>query len=371
MKKLSVYLSTALKELILSLFFIIAAMQGAKAYTGECTPDSGTYNYRYNFGMLNVVDPKGNKPGYLFPRPYQWNLGSVYTGTCDCDPANEGPDSPIPNKYFQTRTSLASGHKDGTRNFFIINDYLEVATSVWVEGGLFQYVDTPWSSQSNEYASLNHVVGNNGHSCKSPDLTQSNYLTFTTGSKGQLWMYITKSFVGDIYIPDIKVEDIYASMTPDVFGGTPVSSIWINGQISVPQKCEINAGQIITIDFGKIWSGDFTTKGQKPLGYVEKQIKASMKCNNINAYTNLTVRFESETTPEYPDAIKTNNPDVGVELIDDSGKLILPNTGLIPFQINENYEATVTFKAAPISTTGNVPTAGQFQALAYIRVDFA
>lgn len=151
----------------------------------------------------------------------------------------------------------------------------------------------------------------------------------------------------------------------------PLSSIWVNGQVTVPQNCEINAGQIITVDFGKIWSGDFTTKGQKPDGYVAKNIKASMKCNNINAYTNLTIRFQSEISSDYPDAIKTNNPDIGVEIIDDNGHLVLPNTGLIPFHIDDKYEASVTFKAQPVSTTGNPPSAGQFQAQAYIRVDFA
>lgn len=68
---------------------IIGTTQVAKAYTGACSADNGTYNYYDNFGMLTVVDPKGNQPGYLFPRAYNWNLGGEYTATCDCDPAEE------------------------------------------------------------------------------------------------------------------------------------------------------------------------------------------------------------------------------------------------------------------------------------------
>ncbi|STW66284.1 fimbrial protein BcfD [Klebsiella michiganensis] len=63
--------------------------------------------------------------------------------------------------------------------------------------------------------------------------------------------------------------------------------------------------------------------------------------------------------------------DVGVQITDSSGKVIEPNSGLIPFQLDDNLQATVTFHAAPISTTGNTPAEGTFSATAYIRVDFA
>lgn len=361
-----------LKNTFLSLLLIIGGSQAAKAYTGHCTATNGTYNYYYNFGNLTVVDPKGNKPGYLFPRPYQWNLGGYYTGSCDCDPVEESTPGYIAgDTFFKSMTSLSPGHIDGTRNFFIVNNYLEVATEVWIAGSRKIFQPTPWDNESNDFSALGHYAKDNYYRCYNPDLAIEKYMTWETGSQGKLFLYITKPFVGSIFVENVKVIDIYASTTSGSFGGAPMSSVWINGQISVPQNCIIDAGQIITVDFGKIWSGDITTKGQKPAGYVNKQIKASMKCNNIAAYTNLTLRFESEVSPDYPDAIKTDNPDVGVQLFDENGKLILPNTGLMSFHIDDNYEATVSFQVAPVSTTGNVPTAGQFKALAYIRVDFA
>jgi len=351
-----------LKNIMLALLLILGGSQMVKAYTGICSPRNGTYNYRYDFGMLTVVDPKGNKPGYLFPRPYQWDLGGSYGGSCDCDPDDENAPGHIePDIYFSTFTQLALGHNDGAHTFFTINNYLEVTSEIWIEGYRKAYVPTPWNNESNYYSKSK--VHNNGQ-CS----TGNNW---STGNKGKLWLYITKPFVGTIYVENVKIQDVYATQTLDVYGSMPMSSVYVNGLISVPQNCIIDAGQLITVDFGKIWSGDITTIGQKPAGYVNKQIKASMKCNNIAAYTNLTLRFESEVSPNYPDAIKTDNPDVGVELLDENGKLILPNTGLMPFIIDENYEASVSFQVAPVSTTGNVPTAGQFKALAYIRVDFA
>lgn len=364
MKTFSIFNLSIFKKIILGLFLIIGTTQVAKAYTGACSADNGTYNYYDNFGMLTVVDPKGNQPGYLFPRAYNWNLGGEYTATCDCDPAEEKKAVVNPDIYYKASSTLSIGHTDGTLQFYKINDYLEVSTLVWIGGMLKQYVATPFHDINNEastqeHARVGYVCGANANS------------QFSSGSKGLLWLYITKPFVGTTYIENVRVVDLYGTTIPGNYGGTPLSSIWVNGQVTVPQNCEINAGQIITVDFGKIWSGDFTTKGQKPDGYVAKNIKASMKCNNINAYTNLTIRFQSEISSDYPDAIKTNNPDIGVEIIDDNGHLVLPNTGLIPFHIDDKYEASVTFKAQPVSTTGNPPSAGQFQAQAYIRVDFA
>ncbi|MBI0277973.1 fimbrial protein [Hafnia alvei] len=360
MKMRSTFNLSLFKKITLSLLFIIGAMQGAKAYTGACTPTNGTYQYYDNFGMITIVDPKGNRPGYLFPRAYNWNLGGIYDATCDCDPAGEGPYGvPEPN-YYSTLTTLPKGHVDGENVFYKINDYLEVSTSIWISGNRNQYVPTPWNDESNLLMAKQHTCGSTA--------TDRN---FASGSKGILWLYITKPFVGTTYIENVSVISVYGTVTPGSYSSIAMSSVFVNGQVTVPQNCEINAGQIITVDFGKIWSGDFTTKGQKPDGYVAKNIKASMKCNNINAYTNLTIRFQSEISNDYPDAIKTNNPDIGVEIIDDNGHLVLPNTGLIPFNIDDKYEASVTFKAQPVSTTGNPPSAGQFQAQAYIRVDFA
>lgn len=51
-------------------------------------------------------------------------------------------------------------------------------------------------------------------------------------------------------------------------------------------------------------------------------------------------------------------------------RIVVPNTGLIPFSL-ENGQARVSFKAYPVSTTGKAPAEGKFTALAYIRIDFA
>ncbi|CAM4311638.1 MULTISPECIES: fimbrial protein [Lelliottia] len=348
--------SSIFRKIFLLVVLLLCGTQFAMAYSGVCTPDNGTMEYNYNIGNITVIDQARNRPGYLFQRPYQWNYGQDYAASCDCDPNVSQQQT-----FFKGDTPLPLGHNDGERQFFKVNDYLEVTSIVVIKGYSYNNQSVPFTDVSNFYASKACTTD--------PDYT--NHKNWKSGGSGNVSLYISKPFVGVSYISKMNIVNVYATQIAGNYSAIPLSSVYLTGQITVPQNCIIDAGQLITVDFGKIWSGDITTIGQKPAGYVNKQIKASMKCNNIAAYTNLTLRFESEVSPNYPDAIKTDNPDVGVELFDENGKLILPNTGLMPFHIDDNYEATVSFQVAPVSTTGNVPTAGQFKALAYIRVDFA
>lgn len=233
---------------------------------------------------------------------------------------------------------------------------------MYVGGQVKAYKPTPWVSVSNGQP----------EPCTTTEYTST---SFGTGSKGQLSLYIKKAFVGTVIIPQTRVIDIYGSVSADsasvTFGGTALASVSISGQVIVPQTCSVNAGQIVTVDFGSFMSGEFKNKGQMPSGYTPKTITVPIKCNGMDANASLTLRFQAEASADEPAAIKTSNDDVGVQITDDSGKVIEPNSGLIPFQLDDNLQATVTFHAAPISTTGNAPAEGTFSATAYIRVDFA
>ncbi|WP_192830795.1 fimbrial protein [Klebsiella michiganensis] len=329
----------------------------AWGYTGFCTPVNGTMSYNYNFGTMNITDFANNVAGKSFPDAYTWDLGTSYRETCDCDPSDTTTKS---YAYISAVTNLAFGHSDGEKQYFMVNDYLEVSTDIYIYGDKQAYVNVPFSSVSNEYSKI-CADRNNGGTGEQAG----------SGGKGKLSLYIKKPFVGTVNINSVKVVDVYTSLNSASYGGTPVSSVFINGQVIVPQTCSINAGQIVTVDFGSFMSGEFKNKGQMPSDYTPKTITVPIKCNGMDANASLTLRFQAEASAEEPAAIKTSNDDVGVQITDDSGKVIEPNSGLIPFQLDDNLQATVTFHAAPISTTGNAPAEGTFSATAYIRVDFA
>ncbi|EPG4210108.1 fimbrial protein [Klebsiella michiganensis] len=328
---------------------IVGYSSVAWAGTGWCTPQGGTpTQFNYNFGALTVSDISKNSAGTSFPDAFSWNLGTTTTVSCDCDGS-------AAIFYFNTETSLPVGHSDGNLTYYTINDYLEGATEMYISGGVKAYLPVPIVNQSNK--------GTSNWGCGG--------ISVGTGNQGHLSLYIKKPFVGTVNIPSTKLYSLYESTTSGSFGGTPISELYISGQVIVPQTCSINAGQIVTVDFGSFMSGEFKNKGQMPAGYTPKTITVPIKCNGMDANASLTLRFQAEASADEPAAIKTSNDDVGVQITDDSGKVIEPNSGLIPFQLDDNLQATVTFHAAPISTTGNVPAEGTFSATAYIRVDFA
>lgn len=317
--------------------------------TGWCAESNWSpVQFTYNFGTKQISDPSQNTAGTAFPDAYTWNLGTNYSTVCDCGSGNS-----MPTEYFETTTDLPLGHSDGTYQFYKINDYLEVATSIYIAGNRKAYVPTPWENEPNN-ASI-----------------KCNYnLPTATGSEGKLSLYIAKPFVGTSEI-NTKILDIYASTTSGSYGTSPFVHLYIQGQVIVPQTCSVNAGQIVTVDFGSFMSGEFKNKGQMPTGYTPKTISVPIKCNGMDANASLTLRFQADASADEPTAIKTSNSDVGVQITDSSGKVIEPNSGLIPFQLDDNLQATVTFHAAPVSTTGKAPAEGTFSATAYIRVDFA
>ena len=185
-----------------------------------------------------------------------------------------------------------------------------------------------------------------------------------------LQIKIAKPFVGNVTIPQTNLFNVYINRTNTSPFGTPVYTISFSGSVTVPQSCEVNSNQVITIDFGTLSSGNFKTKGQKPAGFMPVTEQVPVKCSGgVTEMASLSFRFQGTADSNEPTAIATDNKDIAVQFTDNSGNVIIPNTGTIPFQL-QNYIATVPFSVAPISATGNKPLQGVFHAQAYIVVDF-
>jgi len=240
----------------------------------------------------------------------------------------------------------------GNWKYLSLNDYLEGALKVTdaVAGDI--------------YAPTNYArMGQDGcvsNGCNFP----------VSDSNITLQIKIAKPFVGNVTIPQTHLFNVYVNRTNSSPFGTPVYTISFSGSITVPQSCEVNGNQVITINFGNIASGNFKTKGQKPSGFTPIAEQVPVKCaGGISEMASLSFRFQGQADSNEPSAIATDNKDIAVQFTDILGNVITPNTGTIPFQL-ENYAATVPFTVFPISATGNKPQQGVFHAQAYIVVDF-
>lgn len=240
----------------------------------------------------------------------------------------------------------------GSWKYLKLNDYLE---------GALRVTD---AVAGNIYAPANYAK-------MGQDSCVSNGCNFpVSDSNITLQIKIAKPFVGNVTIPQTRLFNVYINRSSGGSFGTPVYTISFSGSITVPQSCEVNGNQVIAIDFGTLSSGNFKTKGQKPSGFTPVSRQVPVKCSGgVSEMASLSFRFQGQTDVNEPTAIATDNSDIAVQFTDIHGNVITPNTGTIPFQL-QDYVATVPFTVSPISATGKKPQQGVFHAQAYIVVDF-
>ncbi|MCU6306350.1 fimbrial protein [Enterobacter quasiroggenkampii] len=337
-----------MKQILIYIFLIMACISkfaSADSTTPDiCYPTNGSAP-SFIFDVSATLTDAQNKAGASTQISKSWQ--NYVNVTCNCP----GGATTNPNDIQSVLSSQPVVERDGPWQYVYINDYLIGAAKTHDDGtGQDMYLPV-------EYYKINATL-----ICNGVDVHNAGFV---------LSLKITKPFIGTVNISAPQAYTAYLGDTYSYPFNTPIYYMGYTGTITVPESCTIDAGQIVTIDFGNIWSGKFTAKGKKPEGVnpVTKQI--SVKCNSgVDAMADLTIRFESTPDASYPDAISSDNPDVGVMITDSIDRAILPNTGLIPFSL-ENGQARVTFKAYPVSTTGKAPAEGKFTSLAYIRIDFA
>jgi fimbrial protein len=183
---------------------------------------------------------------------------------------------------------------------------------------------------------------------------------------------IVKSFIGTVNIPPKDMFSVYVTTTHDDPLSQVVYNITYSGSVTVPQSCEINAGQTILVDFGTLNSGSFKHAGEKPEGVRTRSFNVPVKCSGTTSQVNLSMRVQATPDPHFSQAIASDNPDVGVVVTNNQGTALTPNdiASAVPFTTDDTGAANIMLQAYPVSTTGETPEEGTFTSLASLRVDF-
>ncbi len=183
---------------------------------------------------------------------------------------------------------------------------------------------------------------------------------------------IVRSFIGTIVIPPKNMFSVYVTTAPNDPLTQAVYNITYSGSVTVPQSCEINAGQTILVDFGTLNSGSFRHAGEKPEGVRTKTFNVPVKCSGTSSQVNLSMRIQATPDPHFSQAIASDNPDVGVVMSNNHGAALTPNdiNSVVPFTTDDAGTANIVLQAYPVSTTGETPEEGTFTSLANLRVDF-
>ncbi|KLW90010.1 MULTISPECIES: long polar fimbrial protein LpfD [Enterobacter] len=327
---------------------------------GPCTSLNGTY--QLNALMIKTVtDTSKNSSGTVLPDFYTWDLGRQYPGICDC-PDNEET-TPV---YYKAATSLPFGHRDGTQEFYSVNNNIQIATQIWIEGRVKEYVDAPFSDVSNKNSTRQLCDVN----------TDTENADITTGSKGKLSLYINHPFVGQLDIPSTNIMNLYGTKKPGVYSAMPLAAVYLSGSVTVPQGCELASGSTLEIPFGEFQAHDFKDrKGQLPAGASPVTKDLQFNCTNIADGVKIYLRIEGTPNANDSSAIDLGNPDIGAVIKNASGVVLKPNSTdaqaltASPLTDDIHRSASTTLSFSPVSTTGKLPETGDFEGIATLRID--
>lgn len=176
---------------------------------------------------------------------------------------------------------------------------------------------------------------------------------------------VSGTYTKNIFLAELGLCEPYGCRSKEVV----LTRIYANLNITVPQSCVLNAGQVITIDFGPVSSAAFQSAGMPAQGVPPVTRNVSVQCDNIQAGAALTMRLQANKTSG--NAIVSNNSDVGFTVMDTTGKTLIPNNlgSVIPFLLSGS-RANVGIRVQPVSITGKQPKEGPVTSEAYLRVDF-
>ena len=285
-----------------------------------------------------------------------WSNGQNVSLICEC-----------PDSYKNEKDTLVqgvsmlppSGRTVDSMKYYTLTEELEVATKIRISTSVYGFVPFK-NQQALQTSGCNKVI-----------------TTPYMGGAGLLSFAITKPFIGDSVIPLTLIAELYASKTNKDYGTIPISSVSIQGRVTVTLDCEIKPGTVLDVPFGEFPSSAFKNRqGQMPEGATEQEINLSFDCNNISDGIKVALRLEGATNADDPRAVDMGNPDIGVLVKDSSGKILVPNDSSSTTLLNlssldskTHRNAAIRLLALPISTTGKAPKGGTFEGVTTIYLE--
>lgn len=319
---------------------------------GEISPVNGTYDYLIN---VNNQDITSNQIGATIVD--EFDLAGSFAGQAYCT-------QPMSNQavYFTSQATLTQS--GNTANYLKLNEYMDVKIEIYIGGFLGEYKTVPFNDVSNK------AFQNN---CKPPSTVLGN--EFASGAKGRVTFMITKPIINGVNLQGSEIAKLFGRLGPGSVGQTPLSRITISsGVITVPDKCVVNQGTPIVVDFGVIPGTGSKLNGSSYSQPVPIHVKCeggSFSQGSLNIKLGIQQANPAFDDGKYLSTSGTNDrSELGISLKDGQGSAVVPNTFYnVPGFINN--EGDWNLVAAPIakSATSAIPE-GEFHASATVVAEF-
>ncbi|HCL5252125.1 TPA: fimbrial protein [Salmonella enterica] len=290
---------------------------------------------------------------------YETSNSDLYPGTCECTTGRVGQ---IDYLYYTAtiNSTLAATVKRSGINYYYLNEHMDIGLSIDVHGR--GYINVPFERQPNSPGS-----GGSGayYECKTLD----DGITFESGSRAMIYFYIKEPFIGTQTIPQTLIARVYGATSSAVSldYSKPLADVYIAGDITAPQECEINGGQTIEVDFGQIPASEFSTTPGQALMDRKIPVKASVKCTGMSSGQDVEVSLHATQAGALPTVIETSNADVGIKMYDEYNNEVDVNGGRMETDMGTrsrlgDEDGEFNFSAAPASATGTRPKPTKFDA---------
>lgn len=318
---------------------------------GAIEPTAGTYDYNINLENQDITD---NRIGATIPRAY--SLSGSYSARVFCN--SNISNAPI---YFSSTATLPQDSRYA--GFLKLNDYLSVKIEIWISGARREYFVVPFNNVSNMLA----------NSCTAP----SSRITpdMDSGSMGRVTFMVTKPIINGIRLEGTEIARLFGSLIAGNQGTVALSRTNINSAIiTVPDKCIINQGTPVVVDFGTIPGTGSKLNG---INY-SQNIPIHVKCQGgsfASGALNIKLGIQ-QPSPAFDDGRYLSvsgspaRPELGIALKDSQGKAIIPNT-FYDVPGFTNNEGNWNLVAAPIAKSAtSMIQEGEFSASATIVAQF-
>jgi type 1 fimbria pilin len=318
-----------------------------------CEADGGTHHSILTFPN-KTISATQNKSGQTFEQHV--DNGNRYHGFCYCT-SNF-------NYVYYTAVENSSLAKSGVRSniqYYNLNEHLDVGISIAILGR--GYINVPFSNQPNNPDGKNTCTDN------------KKIATFDSGSDAIIYFYVKEPFIGKVTIPTMLMASLYGKTNATgADSPTPLADVYIQGDITAPQECEVNGGQVIEVNFEKIPASEFSSTPGSAITSRKIPIKASVKCTGMAAGQDVEVSLHATQTAASPTMLQTSNDDVGIKIYDEYDKEVDVNGGRMETDMGKRSrlgeeDGEFNFSAAPGSATGARPKPGTFNANATIIME--
>lgn len=349
-------LLTTAAAVLLALF----ATSTVFAATGGCTA-SGLFSTAIDTDWTQSQNVAGET--WELPTPL---TGNAYQVNCSCQAGDKV------NMFYTVASALSQAGK--LSGYYKLNDNLDIKTEVDDIPGVTAI--TPKNSKPIKEMGTYQAGNSKGGVCAN-DPSDVRAAPVMIGASTRFTLYVSKPFLGELLIPDTHIASVRAGWSntttfPSISALEDIAELHVQGQITVPQNCKINQGDVIQVDLGFINANRFTVKGEMPEGYKPVNFDISYDCGDTTTIHNdLEMQINGDDVNGQYTLIgrrreSDNVPDVGIEMLDQNSTKIPFTNGLI--SISSTGRGSVNLTAWPINLVGGNLSPGKIKGTATITV---